>query len=274
LNRKRASFLLAIPTTMLIVGCGYKLPVHYVSISDPVLSVCQQAAVLNLDNLDRIVDSANNQDYDSWEGATPQSMSPQQQTSLANTARLLTADQKTVRSLHPQLASTFGYEASLLTLASQGNNGFVTNSIAVSLNGYTDIIDNDCGSYQAGTAPVKPSAAPANPGKPGPGFLTSVAVPIAEGVAAYLFISVLSSFLIAHAERKLPRSKRLDGEKLAWAGLTWPITLLVCVISTWTTRLETAVLTPGERREDDLTRVNAELEAENERLRNLKGGDS
>jgi hypothetical protein len=280
LNRKKASFLLAVPAAALIAGCSsHVMPVHYVGASDPVLGVCQQAVVLNLDNLDHLVDQANSSNPDAGDsGSGPQSMSPQQQASLASTAKQLAADEKTIRPLHPQLAGAFGYEVSLLNLASQGNNGFTTNSIAVSLDNYTSIIDSDCSSYQPGTpmASSKPSA-PASPGKPGPGFLTSVATPMAEmaeGAAAYLFVAMISSFLIARAERKLPRSKRLSGDRIAWSGLMWPISLLGYVGSAWTSKLESATLTPHERREDELTRANEALEAENQRLRKLNDDDS
>lgn len=209
----KKALLLAPVFLILVAGCSQ---IRWVSAGDPVLGICQSQAVDSLDSFDNKIDSANATNPEGSKSyAIALTTVDQQQ--LAALAAQLSQDAAAVKNSHLELADDLLNEAGLFKVAAGASDGFTTNSVAVSTDGYTRGIQGQCGSFQVASAAV-----PAKPGKPGPGLWDWALA--GEVLGAYLLTAFLASFAIARYEAQKIKQASLRHAPLVIAAMSliWP----------------------------------------------------
>jgi hypothetical protein len=260
--RKQDAGLAAVCIAAGMLAAACSTTVSYVSASDPVIGICQQPAMLNISNDKLAIDNANNTDTGA-PGAygSGQAMVKSQITSVLRDGKAFAADVSSLQNQHPGLASDFRAESALFEAAGNSPGGLTTNTVAVSVDKYTGLITGACNSFEVGTATQETV-------KPGPGFWSWSLFGIVLG--GYVFMIIVSSFLIAISERRIRRGLRRSSVKLFWLSVIWPVMIWVAIFNAWWQMLDQMKLTPGEKKDDRfnaLTRENARLEALNDELR-------
>lgn len=236
-------------TALLAAGCNHQKPI-YIQPSDPVIAVCQQPVVANIDNDDQNIDYANNYNDNG------RAMSSEQMKQLAADSASLTRLADTVLITHPVFARAMLNEAREFATAGASANGFTTDTLATAVDGFTSQVDGMCSSFTVGTAPKAAKAA-----KPGPGLWDWQL--FFEVTLGYVLMVFIASYLIAVSERSRQKHSRLTPTEIFWLAVIWPIGLSVKAGEIWAQFLLAASKTDEEKKDermDALAAANRKLE--------------
>lgn len=246
-RRVEAGALWLIAGGLVLGGCASAI---YVPANDPVLGVCRDVSGLALGAVDTLIDSANDTDPTGSSGSASPLASATRTQILAD-ATVLTRDAGTLPPLRIAFADDLRSAATELTFAAQTDNGYVANQTARQTDSDVGAVLGDCSRFRAGPPPKST------------GSWDWRVFYLAVG--SWAMSIPAAALLLAKAQRRVERHRRLTGTQIAAESLLGPVAMLAALLQLLARAMDNAVLTPQERKQDHLDELNKqsrELEAQ------------